>query len=389
MERTVTIAAVQMDAAPAPTADRLARAERLVTEAATAGAQLVLLPELFNVGYGYTDENYRRAERLDGPTATWLRETAARLKIHLAGSLLLLDQDDVYNALLLWSPDGRVWRYDKQYPWAWERAYFRGGDRITVAETDLGRIGMLICWDTGHPELWRRYAGRVDLMLIASCPPNVGQPTYHFPDGAALTYDDMGPLMAGMKESAQQVFGEMLGEQAEWLGVPAVNTVGSGHIRTPIPNGFASFLSFLPLAPWLVRHLPQAHGMEIACDMTPGTKIVGADGQVLAALSQEQGESFVIAQVPLPLSHSHSRANEQPAPPSAPQPASSLSPLVYFASDVLLPALSVPTYRRGLRQAWGERAAPVHASTRRWAVILGLGVALGILVGWLWKRRRS
>ncbi|HET91291.1 MAG TPA: carbon-nitrogen hydrolase family protein [Chloroflexi bacterium] len=381
MGENITIAAVQMDAALASTADRLARAEQLVTEAAAAGAQLVVLPELFNVGYGYSDENYCRAERPDGPTAAWMRETAARLGVHLAGSLMLLDQDDVYNGLLLWSPDGRVWRYDKQYPWAWERAYFRGADRITVAETDLGAIGMLICWDAGHLGLWRRYAGRVDLMVVVSCPPNVGEPTYHFPDGAALTFDDMGPLMGGMKGSAGRVFGEMIEQQAAWLGVPVVNTVGSGHIRTPIPNGLASFLSFVPLAPWLIRYLPQAHGMEMACDMTPGTKVVGADGRVLAALSQEQGESFAIAAVTLP--------DERPSPSGKTQPASPLSPLVYFASDVVLPALSVPVYRRGLRQAWGERMAPVHASMRRWSAVLGLGVVVGVLMGWLWKRRRS
>ena len=108
-----------MDANPAPTGERLARAERLVGEAAAAGAQLVVLPELFNVGYGYSAANHRLAEPPAGPTIAWMKETAARLNVHLAGSLMLLDGDEAYNALLLLAPDGRTWRYDKNYPWGW------------------------------------------------------------------------------------------------------------------------------------------------------------------------------------------------------------------------------------------------------------------------------
>ncbi len=375
-----------MDANPAPTGERLARADQLVTEAAAAGAQLVVLPELFNTGYGYSDANHRLAESLNGPTATWMKETSAQLNVHLAGSLMLLDQDEVYNALLLFAPDGRVWRYDKNYPWGWERGYFRGGNRITVAETDLGdsgqqtSVGMMICWDAAHPGLWKRYAGRVDLMLIASCPPDVSNPTYHFPNGDSLTFDDMGPLMASMKGSARLVFGDTIDQQTAWLGVPAVNTVGCGHIRTAIPNGMGSFLTFVSLAPWLIKYLPQADRMEMSCDMTQGCKVVDANGRVLTELTQEQGETFTVAEVTL--------ADEKPRP-QEPQPASLVPLLSYLSSDVLLPALTVPVYRKGLRRAWGEGMSPVKASTRKWVILLGLGVVVGFLVGLLLGRRRK
>ena len=351
MPRTLNVAAVQMDANPAPTADRLARADRLVTAAAGTGAHLVVLPELFNTGYAYADENHRLAEPLGGPTATWMGEAAARLRVHLAGSLMLRDRGEVYNALLLFAPDGRMWRYDKNYPWGWERGYFRGRRGITVAETDLGHLGMLICWDTAHPRLWSRYAGRVDLMVISSCPPDVSNPTFHFPGGDSLTFDDMGPIMASMKGAGRLVFGEMIDQRAGWLGVPAVNTVGSGHIRTDVPNGLGSFLTFLPAAPWLARYLPQSSRMQMSCPMVPGCKVVGADGQVLAALTQEQGETFTVAEVTL--------ADERPRP-RGPQPASPVPFLTYLVSDVLLPSLSVPVYRRGLRRL--AAAAPAFGA---------------------------
>ena len=341
MSRTVKVAAVQMDANPAPTAQRIARAGRLATEAAEAGARLIILPELFNSGYAYDDANFCLAEPIDGLTATWMKDTAARLDVHLAGSLMVLDDGEVYNALLLFAPNGQMWRYDKLYPWGWERGYFREGHRIVVAKTELGDLGMMICWDTAHVDLWRRYAGNVDMMIIASCPPDVSNPVYHFPNGERVTPDDMGPLMAALRGTGRLVFGDMIDQQSAWLGVPAVNTVASGHIQTAIPNGRASLLSLLPAAPWLVKHLSHADKMRMSCGMVPGCKVVDNQGRVLAELTQDQGEAFAMAEVLL--------AAEKPSP-QGPQPRAALPWLAYFVGDILLPALVKPVYRNGLQK---------------------------------------
>jgi predicted amidohydrolase len=378
MNRAVAIAAVQMDANPAPLAERLARAEALATQAAAAGARLVALPELFNLGYGYTDENFRRAEPPDGPTAVWMQATSARLNVHLAGSLLLLDQDEIYNALLLYAPDGRCWRYDKHYPWAWERAYFRESDRITVAHTDLGDIGMMICWDAAHVELWRRYAGQVDLMLICSSPPDAGNPVYHFPNGDRITVDMMGPLFSCFKNAAQQTFGATVNQQTAWLGVPVVNTVGCGQVTTAIPNALASFVAILPVAPWLIKYLSQARRLQVTYTFVQGCKVVDADGKVLTELAQAQGETFTVAEVTL-LEKRPKPRGAQPKPP-VPLP-------VYWMSDVLLPGLVLQTYRRGSRRVWGARMAPVRLSTQRWLLALGAVALINYLVGY-WRRRR-
>jgi hypothetical protein len=347
MARKLSVAAAQMDANPAPTAERLARAEKLVTGAAHAGAQLIVLPELFNTGYTYSDRNHERAERLDGPTVAWMRDVTARLGVHTAGTLMLLERGDIYNALLLFAPEGRVWRYDKNYPWGWERGYFRGprggsrhGRRVVVAETDLGDFGLLICWDVAHLNLWRRYAGRVDMMVICSCPPDVGDPTFCLPGGDRVALEDLGPL-AAFKESGRETFGSMLNQQTAWLGVPAVHTVGCGRIRTDVPRGKLTLMAYSLVVPRLLKHLPHADRVQLACNMTPSTKVVSAAGEVLAELTQEQGEAFTLAEVHL--------SDRKPSPQGS-QPRSTVVGPVYFISDVWFPALTKPIYRRGLQR---------------------------------------
>src|SRR5262245_38345973 len=116
MSRKLKIATVQMDATPAPTTDRLERATSLVADAAGQGAQLIVLPELFNISYEYHDRNYELAEPINGQTMTWMKTQAANHNIHLAGSFLLHDRENVYNSAFIVAPDGRSWRYDKNYP---------------------------------------------------------------------------------------------------------------------------------------------------------------------------------------------------------------------------------------------------------------------------------
>jgi hypothetical protein len=378
MPHKLNLVAIQLDANPAPTGERLARAEDLVEQAAKVGAQLVVLPELFNVGYTYDDSNHTRAERLDGETVTWMRETARRLNLHLAGSLMLLDVDEVYNALLLFAPDGRMWRYNKVYPWGWERGYFRNGRDVTVAETDLGRIGMLVCWDTAHLDLWRRYAGQVDLMLISSCPPDVTNPTYHFPDGRTATFADMGPLET-MQSTGRLLFGDMINEQTAWLGVPTVATVGAGKITTRLPQAKASVASMVPLVPWLAKYVPAADQVEMTCDIIHGCKVVDAAGNVLTEIPKGEGDAFTFAEVTL---------SDKRSTPVTEQPPSRLPSFSYFSSDYLLPWLTIPIYRQGLRRAWGEHMAPIEASTRQWAAVAVGAAVIGYILGRVSKRRR-
>jgi predicted amidohydrolase len=338
--RPLHVAATQMDVAPAPLAERLARAERLSEQASEGGAQLVVLPELFGVGYAYQEQNFGRAEPADGPTAMWMRSTAARLGVYLAGSILLAEGGEIYNTMLLVAPSGRTWRYDKSFPWGWERAYFRPGRTgPVVADTELGRLGMLVCWDVAHPKLWRAYAGRVDAVIVSSCPPDVGKIELEPARSGRVALAATSPVLARERDSAAAVFGAMIAEQAAWLGVPAVNTVGCGLVQTPIPNVIGTLLSFAPVAPQLLAYLRGARALRMRCSMTEACMIVDARGRQLAGLRQSAGEGFVSAQV-MPSTDQQARLA---------QPRGRASLLARLSSDTILPALVTPVYRRGLR----------------------------------------
>lgn len=372
MPRTLKVAAIQMDATPAPLTERLSRAADLVTEAASAGAQLIALPELFNTGYEYHDRNYAAAEKIDGETVSWMKTLAAQHQIYLIGSLLLLDKNEVYNTALLVAPDGKTWRYDKLFPFAWERAYFKEGKGITVAETPLGKFGMMICWDSAHPDLWQQYAGRVDAMLIVSCPPKLSTGlSLHFPDGLKINSRELGGLWSKIPEGDEFFPDRDMDEQTAWLGVPTVHTVGGGTFRSKLPLAYLSLPTYLAARPDLWNRLSQASQVEIEAGFDKQTKIINADGTVLSRVTDD-GDGFTLAEIEL--------ADKIPHP-TKPQPKMRTPAFAYAIADTLRSVAFPMVYRQGVRKQWGGQMAPVEPATQR--MIGGLALAL------LWRRFRK
>ncbi len=377
--RKIKAAAVQMNVTAAPVADRLARAELLVTEATDADAQIVVLPEVFNTGYQYDESNYKLAEPPDGVTLTWMKRTAARYGVYLAGSLLLKDHDEVYNSLMLVAPDGRIWRYDKNYPFAWEYAYFRSSDRITVAQTDLGDIGMMICWDVGHPDLWARYAGRVDLMIISSSPPGFMNGHVIFPDGRRIRFGDLSPTMKIMEGLDKLAFKSVMEAQASWLGVPAVCGSHGGVFESGFAAPIITGLGLFMYAPWMLNDALHLDEASLTAEMVQTCKVLNADGQIVAQVSPEDGEKIALAEVTLA---------ESRRTPSVPQPRSTISSFAYLMIDAVNRYMYLPAYRKELRAAWGDAMSP-RSPVKRWnAFLIMMGLVLSFLIGALIGKRK-
>jgi hypothetical protein len=380
MPHILKTAIVQLDVTPAPTPDRLARAERLITQAAQDGAQLIALPEVFNTGYRYTDENFQRAEPLDGLTVTWMKSLSARLNIHLAGSILLRENGEIYNTLLLTAPDGQLWRYDKNYPWGWEHAYSRRGHSTTIAHTALGDIGLMICWDVAHPNLWQQYAGEVDLILLSSCPPDLGNPTYEFPNGDRWTIDRLGPLMQTTRHTADSVFDTGTNRYAAWLGVPLLQSIAAGHFRSPVASPRASVLAMLPAVPGFMRYFNQADQVQVSCAMTSACKIVNHRGAIVTRLDPAQGETYAIGAIEIADGKSQ---------PIGPRPGPTATWFTYLTSDVILPLISRSTYHRGVQRLPDRTPRPNGFNMQQWIIASGLSVLIGLMLAVLWPRKKS
>lgn len=143
----------------------LLRASALIDRAASAGAEIVCLPEMFTTPYA-NDCFPKYAEPMDGETSEILSQAARRNGIVLVGgSFPERDGDHLYNTALVFGPDGqllgkhrKVHLFDiaieGQFSFK-ESDTLSAGNAMTVVDTPYGRVGVVICFDIRFPELFR------------------------------------------------------------------------------------------------------------------------------------------------------------------------------------------------------------------------------------------
>jgi deaminated glutathione amidase len=162
------VAAVQLNST-ADKARNLAAAERLVRAAAADGAELVALPEKWNLLAG-GEELLAGAEALNGPSLTAARAWAAELGIHLlAGSISERGGEKASNTSVLIGPDGadlavyrKIHMFDVDAGGVSyrESAHERPGEEIVSVPLGELTLGMSVCYDLRFPELFRVLALR-------------------------------------------------------------------------------------------------------------------------------------------------------------------------------------------------------------------------------------
>lgn len=166
------LAAIQIISINGKVAENLANAAYWADQAANQGAELVLLPELFSIGFELNTNMWQCAEPQGGPTESWLTETAHRHSFYIGGSYLEQRRGDFYNTFVLAGPGGILGRVRKRHPCALESYLFKGGDDPHTIDTPLGRIGVAICYDSSLREVWDRLLDNSpDLLLMPMSAP--------------------------------------------------------------------------------------------------------------------------------------------------------------------------------------------------------------------------
>ena len=160
----ITVACTQMHCSW-DIAANVERAEGLIHRAADAGAQIILLQELFETPYfciDQRDEHFDLARTIDAqPTLKRLQAVARKRELVLPVSFFERAGLAYYNSVAIIDADGSIaGHYRKShipdFPGYQEKFYFSPGDTGFLAvETRYARIGVAICWDQWFPEAAR------------------------------------------------------------------------------------------------------------------------------------------------------------------------------------------------------------------------------------------
>jgi predicted amidohydrolase len=179
MEAKIKIALAQMSCKREDKAKNLTRIEQTVIKAKRQAADIVIFPELSLTGYVVRDQIYELAETIPGPSTKVMENIAKKTKVHIVFGMPELSekaQATIYNAAVLVGPEGVIGKYRKMYLPTHsvfeEKRYFRPGYQTAAFDTELGKIGLIICYDIFFPEVSRltRLKGAQLIVCISASP---------------------------------------------------------------------------------------------------------------------------------------------------------------------------------------------------------------------------
>ena len=260
-EKSLRVAAIQMNSQLGELDANLAKAEKLIREAFEKNADLVVLPEFFTTpgyGFAYNPKVLEGVCPLDGKPMQLLKKLSKEYNGIVGGSFIALDGTDAYNSFVLAFPDGTHFVHNKDYPTGLESCYYTGGSDDGVFETAIGNIGVALCWEFVRTGTAKRLLDRVDIVLGGSCWPLPVNPE-DWPE------DDEPSLL----KSTPSRF-------ACLVGVPVVHTNHVGEVR------------YLNEEDPSKNHA-RSYGGE--------TQIVDGSGKIIERFSYKDGEGILFADV--------------------------------------------------------------------------------------------
>jgi predicted amidohydrolase len=179
MDGMIKIAGMQMEPIILDKERNLARCLELIKTAAKEEARLVVFPEAALSGYVFSslEEALSVAEPIPGPSTERIIDSCRELNVYVIVGLLEADRGKYYNAAAFVGPSGLIGKYRKLHlPYLGIDRFLNHGDLpLKVYDTDVGRIGIGICYDSDFPEHARVLAllGSELIVIITNWPEGV------------------------------------------------------------------------------------------------------------------------------------------------------------------------------------------------------------------------
>jgi len=157
----------------------LQKIENLTLKAKQQGADLAIFPEMSLTGYVVLDQVYELSESVPGPSVARVEALAKKTGIHVVFGMPELSEKSkgtIYNTAVLVGPKGLIGKYRKMYLPTHsvfeEKRYFRTGYEPAAFQTEIGNIGLTICYDVFFPEIFRlaRLKGAQLIVCISASP---------------------------------------------------------------------------------------------------------------------------------------------------------------------------------------------------------------------------
>lgn len=179
MSRSVKILGVQFEANLDSKQANIDKVESMLEKHVAFNPDLVVLPEVFNMGIVTPEMAREYAEPVPGPTYEKLSAWAKSLKCYLLGGSIIerCEDGNCRNNSMLFGPDGKLLaNYYKihmfNYYGSKEGAFCTGGNETVLVKTPIGIIGMTVCFDLRFSELYRTLASNgAELIVVPAAWP--------------------------------------------------------------------------------------------------------------------------------------------------------------------------------------------------------------------------
>jgi predicted amidohydrolase len=179
MKENFKVALAQITCRVGDKKENISKIEKTVGRAKKEAADLIIFPELSLTGYVMKDRVYELAEAIPGPSTRAIQTIARKANMHVVFGMPELNANTkatVFNTAVVLGPKGIIGKYRKMFLPTHsvfeEKRYFRCGYQSATFETEVGKIGLIICYDLFFPEVSRltRLNGAQLIVCISASP---------------------------------------------------------------------------------------------------------------------------------------------------------------------------------------------------------------------------